>query len=289
MSERDWPTERFESERAHLRAVALRMLGSAGEADDAVQEAWLRLRRSDVSGVDSLRGWLTTVVSRVCLDMLRSRTARREDPLDAAGAEPAMSSDAAGPEDEAVLADALGSALLIVLDTLAPAERVALVLHDTFGVSFEEIAPIVGRKPAAARQLASRARRRVRASAGHGPDLDRQRPVVEAFLAAARQGDLGGLVAVLDPEVVFRCDPAAMELGRPSVVRGSAEVAEQFSGRAQTAEPALLDGTLGIAVAPDGHLLLVLELTIRHGRIVEIAAVADPGRLEALEVIALRT
>ncbi len=258
MSEHDWPTERFESERSHLRAVAYRMLGSASEADDAVQEAWLRLRRSDVSELESLRGWLTTVVSRVCLDMLRSRATRREGPLHERRADAAVSSDAAGPEDEAILADALGSALLIVLDTLAPAERVAFVLHDMFGVSFQEIAPILGRQPAATRQLASRARRRVRGSTSPGPDVERRRQVVEAFLAAARQGDIEGLVAVLDPGVVLRCDPTAVELGQPALVRGAAEVAKQFSGRAQTAAPVLLDGSLGVVVAPGARLLLVL-------------------------------
>ena len=229
MDEHEWLAERFEANRTHLRAVAYRMLGSLSEADDAVQEAWLRLSRSDTSGVENLGGWLTTVVARVCLDMLRSRKSRREEPLDAHVPEPIVSrEDGIDPEHEALLADSVGLALLVVLETLAPAERLAFVLHDMFAVPFDEIAPIVGRSPTAARQLASRARRRVQGAATvPDADLTRQREVVDAFLAASRGGDFDALLAVLDPDVVLRADRAAVPAGASREVRGAAAVAEQ--------------------------------------------------------------
>ena len=231
MDEHDWLAERFEANRTHLRAVAYRMLGSLSEADDAVQEAWLRLSRSDTSGVENLGGWLTTVVARVCLDMLRSRKSRREEPLGAHVPEPIVSrEDGIDPEHEALLADSVGLALLVVLETLAPAERLAFVLHDMFAVPFDEIAPIVGRSPAAARQLASRARRRVQGAAtAPDADLTRQREVVDAFLAASRGGDFDALLAVLDPDVVLRADRAAVQAGASREVRGAAAVAEHAS------------------------------------------------------------
>src|SRR5438067_1495687 len=230
MDEHDWLAERFEEHRPHLRAVAYRLLGSLSEAEDAVQDAWLRLSRSDTSGVENLGGWLTTVVGRVCLNMLQARTSRREEPLGAHGSEPIVSrEDGTDPEHEALLADAVGPALLVVLDTLAPAERVAFVLHDVFAVPFEEIAAIVGRSPAAARQLASRARRRVRGAAtAPDADLTRQREVVDAFLAASRAGDFDALLAVLDPDVVLRADRAAVQAGAAREVRGAAAVAHTF-------------------------------------------------------------
>ena len=258
MDEHDWLAERFEANRTHLRAVAYRMLGSLSEADDAVQEAWLRLSRSDTSGVENLGGWLTTVVARVCLDMLRSRKSRREEPLDAHVPEPIVSrADGIDPEHEALLADSVGLALLVVLETLAPAERLAFVLHDMFAVPFDEIAPIVGRSPTAARQLASRARRRVQGAATvPDADLTRQREVVDAFLAAARGGDFDALLAVLDPDVVLRADRAAVPPGASREVRGAAAVAKQGGhvGGARAAQPALVNGAVGVVVAPRGRL-----------------------------------
>ncbi|MBL6617070.1 MAG: sigma-70 family RNA polymerase sigma factor [Reyranella sp.] len=275
----------FEAHRRHLLRVAYRMLGSSGEADDAVQEAWLRLSRSEGTGIDNLGGWLTTVVARVCLDTLRSRKARREEPLDGEP-KPAADHVAAGdPERDAELADNVGAALLIVLEALAPAERVAFVLHDMFDLPFEEIAPIVGRSPDAARQLASRARRRVRGSARDlQPDVASQRRVVDDFLAAARSGDMAGLLAVLDPDVVLNADPAAVRLGGIAELRGAQVVAENFKGKAQLARPALVDGALGVVVAPRGRLLLVLNLVIDEGHIMAIDVVADPDRLAALDL-----
>ena len=273
-------TERFEASRPRLHAIAARMLGSSAEADDAVQEAWLRASRAGTDGVDNVEGWLTTITSRVCLDVLRSRTraaARAMGADDPAGAVPS-------PEEDAVLADAIGPALLVVLDTLTPAERLAFVLHDLFAVPFEEVAAILRRSPAAVRQLASRSRRRVR-----GADLDtdpeRERPVVDAFLAAARAGDFAALVDVLDPDAVFRSDEVAVAVGggEPLLV-GAGAIAEAFQGRAQAAESAVLDGVLGVVVAPNGRTLLVLEVAIEDGRIVEIDAVADPERLAALQL-----
>src|ERR671921_571238 len=282
----DWLVQRFEEHRSHLRAVAYRMLGSISEADDAVQEAWLRLSRSETSGVENLGGWLTTVVGRVCLDMLRSRTSRRVvplgEPLGARVPEPLVSrAEGIDPEHEALLADSVGLALVVVLETLSPTERLAFVLHDMFSVPFEEIAPIVGRSPTAARQLASRARRRVRgADTSYEPDHTRQREVVDAFLAAARDGDFDALVAVLDPDVVLRSDRAALPAGVPREVHSAPAVARRaLVGRARAARPALVDGAVGVVVAPRGRLLMVLDFKIRAGKIVEIDAVADPERL----------
>jgi RNA polymerase sigma factor (sigma-70 family) len=298
MEDRDWLAGRFEEHRPRLRAVAYRMLGSTSEADDAVQEAWLRLSRSDTSGVENLGGWLTTVVGRVSLDMLRSRRSRREGPLeeplgqppDARVPQPSASrGDGTDPEHEALLADSVGLALLVVLDTLNPAERLAFVLHDMFGVPFDEIAPIVGRSPSAARQLASRARRRVRgAPTALDADLTRQREVVDAFLAAARAGDLDALVAVLDPEVVLRADSGAVLTGAPREVRGAPAVAKRAAkGRARAARRALVNGVVGVVVAPRGRLLMVLSFTISGGKIVEIDAIADPERVSQLDLALL--
>ena len=283
---------RFETDRTRLRGVAYRMLGSLAEAEDAVQEAWLRLARTDTSEVENLSGWLTTVVARVCLDQLRSRKARREDP---SGMQPpeeqrieaAAMATAAGPDPEeaALLADTVGVALLVVLDTLTPAERLAFVLHDLFGVSFDEIAPIVDRTPAASRQLASRARRRVQGrSASVEADRARQREVLDAFLAASRDGEFEALLAVLDPDVVFRGDDAAVRIGSAPEVRGARLVADAFLGRAQVAEAALLDGELGVLVAPHGEIVVVLRVTFRDGRISEIDAVADHATIDAMEL-----
>lgn len=289
MDEQKLLADRFEADRDHLRAVAYRMLGSLAEAEDAVQEAWLRLSRSGGQGVDNLGGWLTTVVSRVCLDMLRSRKARREDSLDLPGPRPAANLPSGDdPEREAVLAETVGLALLVVLQALAPAERIAFVLHDMFDLPFDEIAPIVDRSPEAARQLASRARRRVRG----GPlatrsDLVRQRGLVEAFLAASRQGDLEGLLAVLSPDVVFRADPVAAAAGAQAEMRGAPAVARAFVGRAQGARPILIDGAVGAVVAPAGRLFLVLDFKVADGKVVEIDAIADPAHLRDLELGAL--
>jgi len=284
MDDRDWLAESFEAHRRHLLAVAYRMLGSAGEAEDAVQESWFRLSRSDTSEVENLGGWLTTTVARVCLDMLRSRTARREDPLPA---DPPALTDPTEPEHEAVLADSVGLALLVVLETLTPAERLAFVLHDMFAVPFEEIAPIVGRTPAAARQLASRARRRVQGAGPAGDtDLARRREVVDAFLAAARRGDFEALLAVLDPDVVLRADPASLQMGAEEA-RGAAAVAGSFAGRARAAQPALLDGDVGLVWARGGEPQVVFAMTIVDGRIVEIEMVADRQRLDELDVVVL--
>jgi RNA polymerase sigma factor (sigma-70 family) len=289
MDHHDWLAERFQAHRAHLRAVAYRLLGSPSEADDAVQEAWLRLDRADPAGIHNLGGWLTTVVARVCLDLLRARSARREQPLGAHLPDPTVDArDGVDPEREALLADSIGPALLVVLDTLAPAERVAFVLHDLFAVPFDDIAPIVGRSATAARQLASRARRRVQgAAAVPEADLARQRVVVEAFLAAARGGDFEGLLAVLDPEVVVRADRAAARAGATREVRGAAAVADTFSGRARLARPALVDGAAGAVWAPGGRPRVVFGFTIRGGRIVAIDILADPERLRRLDLTVL--
>jgi len=255
MDTHDWLAERFEAHRAHLRAVAYRILGSPADAEDAVQEAWLRLSRSDSSQVENLGGWLTTVVARVSLNMLQSRKTRREDP---AGShlpeEIAASTDGAGPEHQAVLADSVGLALLVVLDTLTPAERLAFVLHDMFAMPFEEIAPIVERTPAATRQLASRARRRVQgADTTQDTDLTRRREIVQAFLAASRGGDLGALVTMLDPDVVVRADQTVVRIGTAAETRGAQTVASFFSGRARGAKLALIDGVAGLVWATGGR------------------------------------
>jgi RNA polymerase sigma factor (sigma-70 family) len=284
MNQKDFLAEKFEANRTRLRAVAYRMLGSPSEADDAVQETWLRLSRSDTSGVENLGGWLTTVVARICLDTLRSRKSRREEPLGPHVPEPAASDE---HERDAEMTDSVGAALLVVLETLAPAERLAFVLHDMFAVPFEEIAPIVGRTPAAARQLASRARRRVQGTppvAAAEADLGRRRSIVDAFLAASRDGDFEGLLAVLDPDVVFRADPAAMRLGSLAEIRGAHAVAETFRGRAQAAKPALVDGAPALAVVLGGQLRIVLRLTIAGDRISAVEAVADPGRISGFDL-----
>ncbi|MDT7674217.1 MAG: hypothetical protein QOD82_2119 [Pseudonocardiales bacterium] len=294
MVEQDWLAEQFESSRGHLRAVAYRMLGSLTEAEDAVQEAWLRLSRSDTSEVQNLGGWLTTVVGRVCLDMLRSRGSRREELLDGALPEPIAGGhrvDPVDPEREAVLADSVGLALLVVLETLEPAERLAFVLHDMFALPFDEIAPIVGRTPTAARQLASRARRRVQGGAAvPDPDLARQREVVNAFLAACRGGGFDALLTVLDPDAVLRIDASAVPAGATRLIRGAPAVARQallFSRRARFTRPALVNGSVGMVVAPRGRLLLALGLTIADGKITEIDIIADPERLDRLDLAVL--
>jgi RNA polymerase sigma-70 factor (ECF subfamily) len=289
MDERDGLAERFEANRTHLRAVAYRMLGSQSEADDAVQESWLRLSRAGASGVENLGGWLTTVVARVCLDMLRSRTARREEPLDAHASEPITSrEDGIDPEHEAVLGDSVGLALLVVLESMAPAERVAFVLHDMFAVPFDQIAPIVGRSPDAARQLASRARRRVQGSPPvPDADLTRQREIVNAFLAASRRGDFDALLAVLDPDVVLRADRATVAAGASGEVRGAAAVADTFSGRARAAKPALVNGAVGLVWASRGQPQIVFDITITSGKIVEIDLLSDPERLRQLDLVVL--
>jgi RNA polymerase sigma-70 factor (ECF subfamily) len=273
MSEHEYLAERFETHRAHLRAVAYRMLGSAGEADDAVQEAWIRLSRADAGRLDNLAGWLTTVVARVCLDMLRSRKARREEPLSlhhVAGND---------PEHEALLADSVGLAMLVVLETLAPAERVAFVLHDLFGLPFDEISPIVGRTPSATRQLASRGRRRVRGVDAPTGDLTLHREIVEAFLAASRRGDFAGLLAMLDPDVVVRADEAAVQLGAEKEVRGAAAAARTFAGRAKAAQPALVNGAPGLVWSHGGSPRVAFAFTIRGGTVTAIELIADPARL----------
>ena len=289
MDEHDGLAEQFEANRTHLRAVAYRMLGSLSEADDAVQEGWLRLSRSDTSGVENLTGWLTTVVARVCLDMLRSRKSRREEPLGAPLPDPIVSrEDGTDPEHEALLADSVGLALLVVLETLAPAERLAFVLHDIFAVPFDEIAPIVGRSQAAARQLASRARRRVHgAPTVRDSDRSRQREVVDAFLAASREGNFKALIALLDPDVILRADATVVLSGAAAEVRGAAAVAGTFSGRARAAQPALVNGAVGLVWAPGGQPRVVFDFTIARGKVVKIDMLADPERLGTLELAIL--
>ena len=282
--------ERFEEQRPHLKAVAYRMLGSLSEADDAVQEAWLHLSRADTGDVRNLRGWLTTVTGRICLDMLRSRRSRAEEPLETHLPDPIVSpEEGLDPEHQALLADAVGLALLVVLDRLTPAERLAFVLHDIFAVPFDEIAPIVERSPTAARQLASRARRRVQ-GAGAAPDADlpRQRAVVDAFFAAVRHGDFEALLAVLDPEVVLRADLGPGAASR--LVRGAAAVAEQTRGFARFAgmgKPVLVNGAVGLLGAGGGRAYSVMAFTVRNGRIVELDILADPARLARLDLGAL--
>jgi RNA polymerase sigma factor (sigma-70 family) len=289
MNEHDVLAEAFEAQRAHLRAVAYRMLGSATEADDAVQESWLRLSRSDTSGVENLGGWLTTVVARVCLDMLRSRKSRREESLDTGMHKPIVNSaDGSDPEHEAMLIDSVGIALLVVLETLAPAERLAFVLHDMFAVPFDEIAVIVGCSPTVARQYASRARRRVQGQASApAADLTRKRRVVEAFLAASRGGDFAALLSLLDPDVVLRADHTAVAAGASAEVRGASAVASTFSGRARFAQPALVNGAVGAVWAPGGRPRVVFSFTITHGKVVEINLVADPQHLHSLDLAVL--
>ena len=285
----------FERHRAHLRAVAYRMLGSVSEAEDAVQESWMRFDRTDITGVENVRAWLTTVVSRVCLDMLRTRTSRREDPPLEENAthvpDPVITRVDDGPESDAMIADSVGLALLVVLETLEPAERLAFVLHDVFGMTFDEIAPIVDRSPVAARQLASRARRRVQSKApSSDQDLRNQRRVVEAFLAAAQNGDFEGLVAVLDPEIVLRADGGALK-GMSRVVRGAQAVAGQavmFSKGKLSSQVVLVNGNIGVVSRlPDGRVLSVSAFTIADGKIVEMDILADPERLNRLDLSAI--
>jgi RNA polymerase sigma-70 factor, ECF subfamily len=296
-------TDQFEQNRLRLRGVAYRMLGSLSEAEDAVQEAWLRLNRSDPATIENLGGWLTTVVSRVCLDVLRGRKLRREAPIGKDGTEPAfMRGEGADPESEALLADSVGLALLVVLDTLGPAERLAFVLHDLFAMPFDEIGPILGRSQAAAKQLASRARRRVRGSAPAGTDRTRQREVVDAFLKAVRAGDVQGLLALLDPDAVLHIDGASRIAGggadavdAPRELRGASTWAAamvalsraRLSGGVRFFGPAVIDGTVGVIVAPRGTLAQALIFTFENDKVTRLEAVADPARLHGLEVAVL--
>ena len=292
MSEHDWLAERFEENRPHLRAVAYRMLGSSAEADDAVQETWLRLSRAGVGGVENLGGWLTTIVARVSLNMLRSRTLRREEPMDppATGQPVAPPPNGTDPEHEAVLADSVGLALLVVLDTLTPAERLAFVLHDMFAVPFEEIAPIVERSPVATRQLASRARRRVQeAGPGDPPgEISRRREVVAAFLAASREGDFDALLTMLDPDIVLRADTAAAQMGADAEAIGPRAVAGIFSGRAKALRPALIDGAPGAVWTYRGETRVVFAFTFTGATITAIEQIADPERIARFEVTPLK-
>ncbi|WP_129838643.1 RNA polymerase sigma factor SigJ [Streptomyces sp. RFCAC02] len=291
MNETDFLARRFEEHRPHLRAVAYRMLGSLTDADDAVQEAWLRLARSEADGIDGLGGWLTTVVGRVCLDMLRSRRLRREDPLESRLPDPVVGEPAEqGPENRALIADSVGLALLVVLESLTPAERLAFVLHDLFGMPFEEIAPIVDRTPVAARKLASRARRRVRGAApSPDPDPVAQRRVVDAFLTAARGGDLDGLVAILDPDVVLRADSGRTLPGGMRVLRGIPAVAGQLAtfrrmATIATARPVLVNGCAGLVNTVGGELFSIMSFTVTDERIAAIDILSDPDRLAALDL-----
>jgi RNA polymerase sigma factor (sigma-70 family) len=299
MDDPDGVTREFEANRDHLRAVAYRMLGSLSEADDALQESWLRVSRSGTDGVDNMGGWLTTIVARVCLNMLRARRTRsrnEEAPSDAGGSGPdAVGSGTVGsgvdPEQEALLADSVGLALLVVLDTLTPAERLAFVLHDMFDLPFDEIAPMLGRSSPAARQLASRARRRVRGgSTAPRADQGRQREVVEAYLAAARGGDFEALLRLLDPDVVLRSDAAAVAVGASAEVFGAAAVAAQaVARRARSAQEAMVNGAVGAVVAPNGRLLLALSFTLDRGKIVAIDVTADPDQLSRITLAVLDT
>jgi RNA polymerase sigma factor (sigma-70 family) len=289
MNDSEWLAARFEDHRPRLRSVAYRMLGSLSEADDAVQDAWIRVTRADASTVDNLGGWLTTIVARVCLNMLRARRTRREAPLETHLPDPVVSpQDGMDPEQEALLADSVGLAMLVVLDSLTPAERVAFVLHDVFAVPFDEIAPIVGRTPTTTRQLASRARRRVQGAPVPDVDLDEQWAVVDAFLAAARDGDFDRLVAVLDPDVVVHADGGVARPGLVGVTRGARAVAEQamsFRRFGETATRVLVNGVPGgVAWSPDGSPFAVLALTVRGGKVVAIDVLADPDRLAQLDL-----
>jgi RNA polymerase sigma-70 factor, ECF subfamily len=292
MDERDWLAEQFEQNRGRLRGVAYRMLGSLNEADDAVQEAWLRLSRTEEGSIENLGAWLTTVVARVCLDMLRSRNSRREDPI-GEGLGETITSDKPGndPEQEVLLADSVGLALLVVLGRLPPAERVAFVLHDMFALPFEEIAAILGRTSAAARQLASRARRRVQGAAGVPvATLAEQREAISAFLSALRAGNIEGLVAVLDPEVVVRVDEAAARPGGPREIHGArnwASGAVAFASMVKFVQPALVNGSVGLVWAPRGRLMRVLTFTLKQGKIAQVEIIADRARLSQLELAVL--
>jgi RNA polymerase sigma factor (sigma-70 family) len=293
MTEPDWLAEGFEKNRARLLAVAYRMLGSFAEAEDAVQEAWLRLSRSDASGVDNLGAWLTTIVARVCLNVLRSRKTRREEPMGVHVPDPVIGrADGTTPEDEALLADSVGLALQVVLETLTPAERLAFVLHDMFDLPFDQIAPMVGRSPAMARQLASRARRRVQGAdiQATDPDIARQREVVDAFFAAAHRGDFDALVAVLDPDVVLRSDGGAARPDASVVLHGAAAVAGRTLTAAQPSalrRPALVNGAAGVVVIVSGQPVAVMGFTVSRGKIAEIDAIVDPERLRRLDLAVL--
>jgi RNA polymerase sigma factor (sigma-70 family) len=298
MDDQTWLTERFEENRPRLRGMAYRMLGSLSEAEDAVQEAWLRLSRIETNTVENLGGWLTTVVSRVCLDMLRSRKSRREEPIDAPATEPsAVRGEATDPEGEAMLADSVGVALLVVLDTLTPTERLVFILHDLFAVPFDEIGSIVGRSPAAAKQLASRARRRVRGSpTPSDASRARQREVVEAFLRATREGDLEGLLAVLDSDAVIRIDSAARidappeEAGTPRELKGASRWAKQLialSRGLRFVQPALIDGSVGLILAPRGKLSKAMIFTFTNAKVTRLDVIGDPARLRELDIAVL--
>ncbi|NRP86555.1 ECF RNA polymerase sigma factor SigJ [Ensifer adhaerens] len=284
MDGKNWQAEKFEANRPHLRAVAYRMLGSRTEAEDAVQEAWLRLLKADRSEIENLGGWLTTVTARICLDLLRARKSRREEPLTVLIPEPAVTHEA---EQDALLADSVGLALLVVLEKLNPAERLAFVLHDMFDVSFDDIAPIVGRTTVATRQLASRARHRVQETpVAMEADLARQRHVVDAFFAASRGGDMHALLAVLDPEAVFRPDAVAARMGSVGEIRGRVDVAKTFNGRAQAARLAVIDGTVGAIVVIGGQLRIALHFTVNEdGMVTTIDAMADPQQLRRLDIV----
>jgi RNA polymerase sigma-70 factor (ECF subfamily) len=303
----DWPAADFEAHRGHLRSVAYRMLGSLNEADDAVQESWLRLSRADTGDVRDLRAWLTTVVSRVCLDMLRSRATRREESLDVHMPDPIVTRVDDDPAEHAILADSVGIALLVVLDTLPPAERLAFVLHDVFAVPFEQIGPILDRSPAAAKQLASRARHRLRTAPAHpvatsadgvptaassagSADLARQWTVVDAFLAASREGDFEGLLAILDPDIVLRADAGAGPFGPSGLTRGARAViaqSQRFAPLGRFARPVLVNGGPGFLVVRDGEPLALMAVTVQDGRITEMDVLADPARLAALDLTAV--
>jgi len=284
MDGKNWQAEKFEANRPHLRAVAYRMLGSRTEAEDAVQEAWLRLLKADRSEIENLGGWLTTVTARICLDLLRARKSRREEPLTVLIPEPAVTHEA---EQDALLADSVGLALLVVLEKLNPAERLAFVLHDMFDVSFDDIAPIVGRTTVATRQLASRARHRVQETpVAMEADLARQRHVVDAFFAASRGGDMHALLAVLDPEAVFRPDAVAARMGSVGEIRGRVDVAKTFNGRAQAARLAVIDGAVGAIVVIGGQLRIALHFTVNeYGMVTTIDAMADPQQLCRLDIV----
>jgi RNA polymerase sigma factor (sigma-70 family) len=286
MNEAHLPAERFEEHRGHLRAVAYRMLGSLSEAEDAVQEAWIKAARADVSGVENLAGWLTTVVSRVCLDLLRSRKSRREDSLDERPSEPAVRLfRRTDPEAELVMADSVGLALLVVMEALSPAERLAFVLHDLFAVPFADIAPIVGRSPETTQRIASRARRRVRdQSEVDGGDRMRRFRAVDAFMRAARDGEFETLLSMLDPDASYRPDEAARLLGAGTELFGGRTIAERFTGAGHWTQAVLLDGEVGVVLAPRGRLKLVLALSFKDDKIAGIEAVAEPERLAALEL-----
>jgi RNA polymerase sigma factor (sigma-70 family) len=289
MAQDDWLADRFEEYRSHLRGVAYRMLGSVNDADDAVQEAWIRLSRSDSSAVENLGGWLTTVVARVALDMLRSRTSRREEPVgEMSAAHSHNGIVGAEPEQAAELADSLGPAMQVVLETLSPAERIAFVMHDMFAVPFDEIAPIVGRSPAATRQLASRARRRVQGIEAVAPhDRNRARRIVEAFLAASRNGDFGALLGLLDPDVVLSADADAVLVGASDRLRGADAVAQTFSGRARAAHLALIDGQPGAVWAPGGKPRVVFRFSFDDDKITAIELLANSARLDELDLVLL--